>query len=142
MPTSNQSEIGRTDRPTNEMTAKVVAKWKGWGYEPRIEHGSPLLNEGLRRWQAPLADRTGNDADLVLDPRDDTDAALELFHWVIEKFSYDDELERQDDGWIFWPDPEGDGVKVPISGQPFRHAVVGLAARVLGVDEVSNGDAQ
>jgi hypothetical protein len=110
------------ERPTDELAAKVVAKWRGVAIEP---------DEHTARWLRWTAGR---------DPRDHTDAALELMGWLhsyqsvhastvdwgkgakwqVEDLSHERDQNVQD---------------IPISGQPFRYAVVALAAKVLGVEQ-------
>ena len=115
-----------TTRPTDEATRDMIAEWKGkmlfkgmdgkWGHEPK---------DGR-----------------LPDPRDDTDAALELLHWVVG--TTDCGYYWSSSGWNAHledtEDPlgnpvEGDRHIIPISGQPFRYAVVALAIRVIGVPQ-------
>ena len=102
-----------TDRPTDKDTAEVVAWWNG--------HDCLRFNEGV-------FDDPCHMERVYLDPRDDTDAALELLHWVV----------NQSNRWGFWWDGKGwvfdsketGNIRVSIAGEPFRNAVVRLAVEV------------
>jgi len=128
-------------RPTDEITGKVIAKQHDWQYEPRIEHGTPKLRKigGHNDWRAPLSNLTGDDdVDYVADPRDDTDAALELLHHIGREINNNGVMQinanDETDAWYLWNYWNGDDYGyLPISGEPFRYAVVNLAADVLGV---------
>jgi len=115
------------ERPSDEITGKVVAKqygfsgakgpfWRGWNAFQSIE--------------APYT--------IVKDPRYDTDAALELLHWLM--WDRDDSAlsinPRRNEWEVYCNDTDMPYDRPPISGQPFRYAVVAFAARVLkGADE-------
>ncbi len=139
-----------TDRPSDADTAMVVAEWKGWenvevysylGDLSMCVH--PKHEEGDMRFEGYG----------VCDPRDDTDAALELLGWLDAKdLIADVEIDyywtETADGikgscWeveLCENDPEiGMGeveyVHLPLSGEPFRYAVVALCVKVMGGGE-------
>lgn len=127
-----------TNRPSDETTGKVVAKKAGWDKYNTTTAGRlhPLMvfhNGDMNAAQIPQ-----------VDPRDDTDAALELLGWIVSSQGFEidqdwDSDETRQDGWVVYREKPYDMGYVhytwlPFSGEPFRHAVVELAAKVLGVE--------
>lgn len=113
-----------TDRPTDTDTARVVAKWKGADKAECFDCDGTL--HFVRWWIDGVVRNT------IDDPRDDTDAALELLHWVIREQGLSGVGVYA--GWHV-EISGGDfhhACYLPISGEPFRHAVVALAIKVLG----------
>jgi hypothetical protein len=111
----------RSSPPSDEIMGKVVAKTHKWE-----SCKGPFWNGNHNAFQCqqePYA--------IVPDPRESTDAALELLHWMEYRYHHL-ALNRE---WV----REGYLIRfqyprlIPISGQPFRTAVCWLAADVLGV---------
>lgn len=117
------------ERPSDEVTTKVVAKWKDMHPVVLGTHGD--LKGVFHNQERYLPTQ-------VADPRTDTNAALELLWFVMdERLSavlFLDYLndKGQEPAWHVtgmhrsW--------LLPASGEPFRHAVVRLAAQCLGVE--------
>jgi len=111
--------------------AKVVAKWKGWE-----SCKGPFWNGNHNAFQCQQEPYT-----IVPDPRESTDAALDLLHWVADYIidAVEDglgvvQLQRENGVWHVWNYWSGNEYgDIPISGQPFRTAVCWLAVDVLGV---------
>ena len=143
--TDRPRESDPTARPSDAVTAKVVAKWKGWGSCLRDE---PLNNKFCEGGMLPPYGKR----ETFADPRDDTDAAMKLLGWLdTQDLIADVEID------YYWTETV-DGIKgscwevelcennpemgmgeieyvhLPLSGEPFRYAVVNLAARVWGVE--------
>ena len=121
-----------TNRPSDAVTGEVVARWKGWeniNRDPGIPPYGPFY----------FGDVIGRDE--VMCPLDDTDAALELLHAIGVSI----DPNASESHW--WTPtnrvPRGSLTEsewraleyLPISGEPFRYAVVRLAARVWGIEE-------
>lgn len=107
-----------TERPTDEATAKVVSEWKD---TPPLQYEDNGFSGWFFAMTAPKAQVQ------YLDPRDDTDAALELLHWLLlnemEGLSY----PQLGGGYYIGTDHY-----IPAtSGPDFRYAVVNLAVRVM-----------
>lgn len=116
-------------RPSDEVTAGVVAKQHSLAGDDPLTYGSGLFHYDYYN-------------DVYADPRNDTDAALELLWSVMDseqmshiggecmqpflqgKWSLGSDVYRE---WKQY-------TTIPASGQPFRYAVVHLAAKVLGVE--------
>lgn len=101
-------------RPSDEMMVEVGVAWKD---------AKPLQDiEYFRPWW---------EANCGLDPRDDTDAALELLHWSIHRkglCSF-----RSKVGWSLvdlTPFSVISQTIIPLSGEPFRYAVCNLAVEI------------
>lgn len=142
----------RTKMPPDELMCKVVAKWKGWDFIHLLNHedcDGKYWDDDIvyGPYSCPLFHQYKKDAahDLtgfVFDPRTDTDAALELFHSLVQEVDcgywcssrawvFELNGERNEDGY-----PYGCRVyDIPISGEPFRRGVCWLACDVLGVDD-------
>lgn len=107
-------------RPTDEATAKVVAKWKGW-----MPNDIDMDNDGC------FGVEYGNDStSWCPDPRDDPDEAMKLLHYIMDRYGNRDTMRCLRDGWEYTD--ANDVVRfIPISGDPLRFAVVHLAIKVL-----------
>lgn len=123
-------------RPSDEVTAKVVAEWMGWEkaywfYSARYE---------VDGWSCHPDPCPYDDESWCFDPRDDTNSALRLLHWWADRmediWGHGVYIEREEDHWII---REHAGIypmrTLPISGEPFCFAVVTLAAGVMGVGD-------
>lgn len=128
----------RTQPPSDELMGKVVAKWKGW------RHGSKYHPDGPRgSFFTNIVGPEHIAHPLVVDPRTDTNAALDLlgylmgYHKACDEpiISFDTEWQIHDfaccDGVLGHPVRE-----IPTSGEPFCIAVCWLAVDVLGVEDV------
>ena len=120
-------------RPSDEMMVEVVKVWQGWGES----YCFPARYPGQISCFRPKDDY---DAEYVKDPRDDTDAALELLGWLLGQMETKDQgtdyLLEHDVGWTVmrytgYGHPEGTLHELPISGEPFRYAVCNLAVEVV-----------
>ena len=114
-----------TARPTDELTARVVAKMLGiemtWAWSG---------DRGL--------------SSFVKDPREDTDVALEILNALFSRGllgrGIDEPVMIGDVDWEIHDCPEEGTVlghavyEFPASGPGFRNAVVNIAARVMGVE--------
>jgi len=112
-------------RPNDSATAKMISKKEGWqevyclgkgsGFSPYPEH--------VRGGRVP-------------DPRDCTDAALELLRWAGTNYIQGFSINGQMDGRWFLDACDEDYQRfLPCSGQPFRYAVVSLAIEVMEIKE-------
>lgn len=111
--------------PDDQAMVSVMAEVYGDGKPPLIYEGEG--QSGRFVWFSP-----GRVSTSRVDPRHDTDAAMELLGWLIEKYSYDLMLSVTDEGWKFYTSPELPGVQIPISGPAFRAAVCNLAVELIG----------
>lgn len=137
----------RTKMPTDELMGKVVAKWKG------VDVPFMVTTSTVGKGITALVPIGRADVEVV-DPRFDTNAALELLHWLANEHGLDIENDQVDfhDTTPCWAvkkgkhDPYGGTNEepwewrktIPISGEPFRTAVCWLAVQVLGLDETSS----
>jgi len=115
-------------RPTDEITGKVVAKWMGWegaAYEPE-----PCMGHKTVFSAVPTP---GTHPIICPDPRTDDGAAMRLLHHIASKGPYVKMLWNEHEWFMSDHESKLDLVSIPISGEPFRYAVVNLAADVLGV---------
>lgn len=115
------------NRPTDEMTGRVMAFAYFSTYDPEVSYAD-IFDESSSRY--------------TTDPRDDTDAALELLHWLINNASCFTGLSARPNHWRLegpWGlKGEADMVghiELPISGQPFRYEIVALAIKVMEMKE-------
>ena len=130
----------RTNPPPDEIMGKVVAKWKGWDdihllNDEDCDGNYWDVDRVYGPYSCPLFHQYKKDAahDLtgfVFDPRTDTNAALELLHWLVNR-TQGIGFWWKPKSWVF--DLPTGNIDVPISGQPMRTAVCWLAAEVLGV---------
>lgn len=119
-------------RPTDNQTGQVVAEKEGWdevphldlnfGTQPFFYIGEETEENCIARWC-----RTN-----CLDPRDDTDTALELLHWIVTGHVGIGLIEC-DAGWCVGLFEET--VILPISGQALRYAIVNLAIKVMEIKD-------
>jgi len=123
-------------RPSDEVTAKVVAKWMKWDTAHFCSVDSTFTDK-------PLIVR--EELAFIKDPRTSTDAALMLLgHLLLQYAGQDESYEIQVASkieFVFgvlryeWDEPVFSTLsRFPISGPEFCHAVVALAAEVLGVE--------
>ena len=139
--TDRPTESGSETRPTDEITAKVVAKWfqetNPPTNDPSIDYYNRFWIEG-GKVLASTRDNPDCRDYYTDDPRDDTDVALELLRWVELNAPWRCGVDEtyEDGTWWKYQNPQGDSLSktIPISGQPFRYAVVVLAAECLGVE--------
>ena len=104
---------------TTEQLTPVIAKWKGW---PRCDYSAPFDDEYPSEGLFALG------LDIQRDPRDDTDAALELLHWVLTRGPNAGSLNSNRKGG--WQAKYAE--HMPVTGQPFRDEVCKLAVEVMG----------
>ena len=138
--TDRSRESDPTDRPSDAVTGKVVARWMSWS------RGCVPVKPGLAREKiVAFMEGTGDPNDECLgsvgDPRSDTDTVLELLHAI--GVSIDPGMSENH----WWTPtnrvPRGSLTEskwrsleyLPISGEPFRYGVVHLAARMWGIEE-------
>ena len=128
-------------RPSDEVTGRVVAEWKGWS---STEHYVPDTYDDFQRciFHNGEIDECYEYTKYIQDPRDDTDTALELLQWFVDRLVKGGEhlsLRVSLTGvWFLWVeynhDPTRDGyamTTLPTSGEQFRYAVVELVAEIL-----------
>ncbi len=166
--TNQPSESTTETRPSDEMTAGVVARWYDFDIvKHRDSHGIVRCGNGytlvgsnedddipsilfMKSWPGYADGGIGDSSHgFVHDPRDDTDAALDLLHGLTDYL----DIEHKDDKamyvmshgfdgkgiWTIWDSSiSNDYHSIPLSGQPFRYAVVRLAAKVMGIEGTSN----
>lgn len=119
-------ESDPTARPSDDVTGKVVARQLGLkGADANLTVG--WCNKAGDSW---LEDPEGRE---YADPRDDTDAALELLRHI-ECTASNLRIDEVHEDSTFYKWDEG-SISIPVSGEPFRYAVVHLAARVWGIQE-------
>jgi len=133
-----------SERPRDEITGKVVAKQYGRDHVTHSGGVFCLFNDEDvgKHYPATATSKETyflKNSGLYIDkdPRDDTDAALELL-WFLDDISTFEIIADVRGDQTGWSVRKWDGIPmpfIPISGQPFRYAVVALAAKVLGVDE-------
>ena len=121
-------------RPSDEDMVGVVKEWKEWpidciGFTRR--NIRLYASEGCTD---SFGERLFSDEP---DPRDDTDAALELVGWLsnIERtLPVRFIIDELCGDWLasYWPPNQKNPtvVQIPTSGEPFRNAVVRLAVEV------------
>jgi hypothetical protein len=115
-----------TDRPTDELTARVVAEWMGW--EKAYKTWDSDVFKSDRERHVPFADN--DHIQRCPDPRDDTNAALRLLGWVRTGYASQTQLAEDGRHWLVYTER---GTKaIPLSGEPFRYSVVALAGEVCG----------
>lgn len=123
-----------SNRPTDEHTEQVVAEWYKSECPPDNTDTDFYNNFWIDNGTvfASTRDHPETKDGYCLDPRDDTDAALELWNYI--EWNYGKRIDvHQDGGWRTSLCED----MLPISGQPFRYAIVNLAIKVM---VVSNGD--
>ena len=127
----------RTQPPNDELMVQVL----------KIIHGIdiPVVTTYSTVVPCPIVSLTplGCCVVDVVDPRTDTNAALDLLHWVLGEYENKEQyagfyLERGNRGmWDIMRHFEGDSfpkeykANIPISGQPMRTAVCWLAVDVM-----------
>lgn len=112
-----------TNRPTDETTARVVAIKEAGEFKDHSRYG--ILNPGKI-----MVDPPGGPMREYPDPRDDTDEAMKLLNWLmVNRIGSSCELVPQSNG-TWWLTGDYDRF-IPGSGEPFRFAVVALAAEVM-----------
>lgn len=123
--TDRPRESDPTDRPSDAVTGKVVARKHGIdspdGTRIMVEDGMILHDPPgghMREWT---------------DPRDDDQATMELL-WALETRLHPIHSISKGEGWLAIGYGCDQQEFIPISGEPFRYAVVRLAARVWGVE--------
>lgn len=127
----------RTKMPPDELMCKVVAKWKGWGEAFYEENDYPDPDAFVQDPEWYLNEEYKGTYPGQPDPRSDTDAALELLHWLVNQSPYG-RLDCVIAGWHLSMADENDTREhIPTSGEPFCCAVCWLARDVLGVDDES-----
>ncbi len=111
-------------RPTDEETARVVA-WKYKDEKAYKDFRVEYFEEVRKTVSAVFCDRTIDEKSILFseDPRDDTDTAIELFWYLMRMYSCN---TLPGGGWLINND-----VFIPISGQPFRYAVVNFAIKIM-----------
>jgi hypothetical protein len=118
----------RTNPPSDEVMAKVVAKWRGVDVPFVVTIST--VGKGIKAL-VPM----GREVVEIVDPRFDTDAALELLWFLdgISAFEILADIRNKQTGWCIrnWDDMP---MFIPISGQPFRTAVCWLVVDVMGVE--------
>lgn len=132
--TDRPRESDPTDRPSDAVTGKVVARKEGWSGDDRPQFYECITGTGCF---SPGDDTTRG----VIDPRESTDAALELLgHLVKEHQGATCEIISVK--WRQGGKPQfyfelGDDIFefFPISGSGLCYAVVHLAARVWGIQD-------
>lgn len=113
-------------RPDDNVLKKVLARWKKWpgvkesGKDCPYSCRSKDCGCPMKYTRSDACDPSVKIVSEVNDPRDDTDAALDLLHW----FSTDPDINRED----IYCNMEKD---LPISGPAFRYAIVNLVYEVL-----------
>lgn len=114
------------NRPSDKVTAGVVARKNGIDVPFMVDRSTKGTMPIIR-----LSIINGGCVH-IKDPRDDDGAALELFHWLVMTAGWDEEMRATESGWMLWAKPEAHGITIPISGEPFRYAVVELVSKTLG----------
>ena len=122
-------------RPTDEETARVAA----WQYKDekaykdfRVEY----FEEVRQIISAVFCDRITGEKDILFseDPRDDTDTAMEMLHHAMKqmKTKVAIDIHKGGESWVVFDwDNDSDIKELPISGAPFRYAVVNLALEIM-----------
>jgi len=104
-------------RLSDEAMAKVIESQMGW-------LDATYSESGLFTYRCVFTE----------DPRDHTDAALELLHHLCCNFGDITTLGHKWYFRVFGANISDAHTPIPISGEPFRYAIVALAAKVLGVE--------
>ncbi|MHA7813270.1 MAG: hypothetical protein ACX94C_07770 [Phycisphaerales bacterium] len=134
--------IDRTQPPSDEIMGKVVAKWKGWDDAFYEENDYPDQDAFVQDPEWYLNEEYKGTYPGQPDPRECTDAVLELLHHIgipLDPNMADRHwwtpvnLTTTEVGEAEYRSRE----YIPISGQPFRTAVCWLAAEVLGVTDAN-----
>lgn len=123
------------DRPSDELTGKLVAEQ----FDLNVDL---LVRDHCNKTDAYWFDyEHDSQYERYHDPRTDTDAALRLLHYMIVKF---DDLGWEicvwgTDAWHVHITHENRKTEtvgmIPISGEPFRYAVVSLMIETMGIKE-------
>ena len=116
-----------TERPSDEATAKVVSECNDLPH-PHLHY--EYCNKTDVGW---FIDPSDEDTDEYPDPRDDDGAALGLLNRTLSEHKALYNIQP-DDGWRIYYGMHILAL-IPISGQPFRYAVVALAIKVMGIEE-------
>ena len=119
----------RTQPPPDDLMCKVVAKWKGWKKGVKYRHALHIQHRS-----GTFHNTATDEAQIpALDPRTDTDAALELLGWLWKRhLNY---LHTVEGGkcTLYYDMGSRYGELVIQGGIAFRTTVCWLAVDVLGV---------
>jgi len=132
-------------RPSDEITGEVVAKWYEAVNPPTgkyTDYYNRFWIENGEVW-ASTRDHPDTKDYYENDPRDDESAALELLRHTLNSMGkhYAMLPDGGDGGWMIFDTDKGDDFWIfnETSGPTFRYAVVRLAAKVMGIEEVEGG---